>query len=171
MDCWIGLDGAVGLFGQVRSIETIKLPDFYCLVKGTVAHISRRTFDPLRGQNLAVNSRGVFDLRKAASGEILITPLVNLINNTASAVITAEVFGSNLFIGTMLDGVIRFDLKTRELTKIKQGTRDSDVPSDTITAMMVDEENLLVRPTAVYTEDNGRSFRRYEAFSSGLPSN
>jgi len=172
---WIGLDGAVGLFRpSTRSIETVKLPDFLLPGQNEPSRTSRvERLIPYEDRILAVNSRGVFDLRKGAAGEILITPLVNLINNAASAVITAKVFGSNLFIGTGLDGVIRFDLKTRELTKIKQGIGDSDLPSDTITAMMVDDEGIWIgTPNGlVYTEDNGRSFRHYEAFSSGLPSN
>ena len=172
---WIGLDGAVGLFRpSTRSIETVKLPDFLLPGQNEPSRTSRvERLISLNDRILGVNSRGVFDFRKGASGEILITPLANLTNDVSSAVITAEVFGSSLFIGTGLDGVIRLDLDTREITKIKQGPRDNDLPSDTITAMMTDDEGLWIgTPNGlVYTEDNGRSFQHYTAFSSGLPSN
>ena len=172
---WIGLDGAVGLFlPSTDTVETVNLPDFLLPGQNNPSRTSRiERLIPLKDRVLGVNSRGVFDFRKGTTGEILVTPLADLTNNVSSAVITAEVFQSNLFIGTGLDGVIVLDLETRELSKIKQGPGDNDLPSDTITAMMTDDEGIWIgTPNGlVYTEDSGRSFQHYTAFSSGLPSN
>ena len=172
---WIGLDGAVGLFRpSTGSVETVQLPDVALPGQSAPRRTSRiERLIPLADRVIGINSRAVFDFRKGPSGEIRIIPIANLTNDVSSAVITAEIFGSNLFIGTGLDGVIRLDLKTREVLKIKQGPGDNDLPSDTITAMMVDDEGIWIgTPNGlVYTEDSGRSFQHYTAFSSGLPSN
>lgn len=172
---WIGLDGAVGLFRpSTASVETVKLPDIALPGQSKPRRTSRiERLIPLGDRVIGINSRAVFDFRKGPSGEIRIIPLADLTNDVSSAVITAEVFKSNLFIGTGLEGVLILDLETRELTRIKQGAGDNELPSDTITAMMTDNEGVWIgTPNGlVYTEDSGRSFQRYEAFSSGLPSN
>ena len=69
---WIGLDGAVGLFRpSTRSIETVKLPDFLLPGQNEPSRTSRvERLIPYEDRILAVNSRGVFDLRKGAAGEI-----------------------------------------------------------------------------------------------------
>ena len=90
---WMGLDGAVALFRpSTNSIETVKLPDILLPGQNEPLRTSRiERLLPLEDRILAINSRGVFDLRKGASGEILITPLFNLTNSVTSAVIAAEV--------------------------------------------------------------------------------
>ena len=85
---------------------------------------------------------------------------------------TAEVLGSSLCWEPASTAVV-IDLESRAVRQVTQGPGDTDLPSDTITAMMTDDEGIWIgTPNGlVYTEDSGRSFQHYTAFSSGLPSN
>ncbi|MGB1351241.1 MAG: ligand-binding sensor domain-containing protein, partial [Luminiphilus sp.] len=172
---WIGLDAAVGVYRPgTGSLELVSLPDISLPGQAIPSRSSPLVKLINYGDVMvAVNSRAVFKIQRTQSGEVLISPFVNLTNQITSAAITAEIFGSNLFIGTGLDGIVKVDLDTREVVKISQGPGDNDLPSDTITAMMTDDEGIWIgTPNGlVYTEDSGRSFQHYTAFSSGLPSN
>ena len=172
---WIGLDGAVALYqANTQSIEIVKLPDAILPGQSQPTRASMvEQILPFQDRVVGINSRGVFYLQTSASGEVLVTPAVSLAPIISSAVITAVISNKTLFLGTGLDGVITIDLTTLETRKIKQGPGDNDLPSDTITAMMTDDDGVWIgTPNGlVYTEDSGRSFQHYTAFSSGLPSN
>ena len=172
---WIGLDGAVAVYRpSTESLEIIDLPKIELPGQAKPKNESLlKQLLPSEDRVIGVSSTSVFDLKKTSSGEIRVTPIINLTPIISSAVITAEIFGSSLVLGTGVDGVLVIDLESKAVRQVTQGPGDSDLPSDTITAMMVDEEGVWIgTPNGlVYTEDDGRSFQHYTAFSSGLPSN
>ena len=173
---WVGLDGAVGLINTATgSVETFELPEMLQFIPEQRASPSSLLVKllPYRETVLGVNSLGVFEFRKSSSGTVVITPLTDFTQLVSSAVSTAEISGGNLFVGTVLDGMIVIDLETRETTLIGQGTNDNELPSDTVTALLADDDGIWIgTPNGlVYTQDRGRSFQHYTAFASGLPSN
>ncbi|MDA8590714.1 hypothetical protein N9L12_05935, partial [Luminiphilus sp.] len=173
---WVGLDGAVGLINATTgSVEAFDLPDILQFDSDQLAPSSSLLVKLLPYQDtvLGVNSLGVFEFRKSSSGTVVITPITDFTKLVSSVVNTAEISGGNLFVGTVLDGMIVVDLETRETTLIGQGTNDNELPSDTVTALLADDDGIWIgTPNGlVYTQDRGRSFQHYTAFASGLPSN
>ena len=172
---WIGMDGSIALYRpSTRSLDVIKLPDNQ--IPGQIgAQRATPIISLIATHNgvIGVNSNTIYEFRKTQNGAILTTPIANLRKSISSGVIASVIAKDKLYIGTALDGVVVLDLKSRELKTLKQGPGDNDLPSDTITAMMTDDEGIWIgTPNGlVYTEDSGRSFQHYTAFSSGLPSN
>ena len=172
---WIGLEGYVGLYRpSTKSFETIEIPSnsrsdrFGITYTSAVVRLLQ-----LNDGMIGVNSATVFDFRKSQSGNVLITPLVDLQGYTASGVTTAIVANGGLYIGTNLDGLLFVDLASREVNQITQGPGGQDLPSDTITALLADDDGVWIgTPNGlVYTADSGRTFQHHTGFSSGLRSN
>ena len=172
---WIGLDGAVGLYRpNTESLEILKLPTTTLpgkddrSVTSPIQHLI-----PNGDHAVGVSPTAVFELKITSTGEIIATPIANLASAISSTVITAAIFDSFLYLGTGVDGLIVVDLESRSIRQITQGPDDIDLPSDTITTLLADEDGVWIgTPNGlVYTEDGGRTFQHYTAFSSGLPSN
>ena len=172
---WIGLDGAVGLYRpNTESLEILKLPTTTLpgkddrSVTSPIQHLI-----PNGDHAVGVSPTAVFELKITSTGEIIATPIANLASAISSTVITAAIFDSFLYLGTGVDGLIVVDLESRSIRQITQGPDDIDLPSDTITTLLADEDGVWIgTPNGlVYTEDSGRTFQHYTAFSSGLPSN
>ena len=172
---WIGLDGAVGLYRpNTESLEILTLPTTTLpgkddrSVTSPIQHLI-----PNGDHAVGVSPTAVFELKITSTGEIIATPIANLASAISSTVITAAIFDSFLYLGTGVDGLIVVDLESRSIRQITQGPADIDLPSDTITALLADDDGVWIgTPNGlVYTADSGRTFQHYTAFSSGLPSN
>ena len=172
---WIGLDGKVGLYNTVtNALEMSNLPDTRLPGQQALQRTTPVTqLITLSQSVIGINSNTIFDFRSTQDREILVAPVTDLSREISSNITSATLSQNNIYIGTARDGLLIFDIADRTVEKVSQGAAETDLPSDTVTALLADGDGIWIgTPNGLaWTRNDADSFQHFTALSSGLPSN
>ena len=173
---WMGLEGAIALYKPgLGEPEIIELPSRTIRKSGNaVKATSIAKLLPYGNAMIGINSEAVFEFSVNGVGEIQIRELNSLLIDNSPVVVGAAVFQqSDLYIGTISDGLLVVNLENNSTNHIQEGPGDNDLPSSLITSALATENGVWLgtQNGLVFTEDQGRSFKYYGDTFTGLPSN
>ena len=122
---------------------------------------------------LAVDALTIHDIRIGESDDIDVSIFFNLPEEDRSGVSSAIRVDNELWLGTISAGLLVVDLNTKTARQIAAGPSEKDLPSNTISSLLADEDGVWVgTPNGlVFTPDKGLNFNHFSAFDNGLPSN
>ncbi|MDG0993024.1 MAG: triple tyrosine motif-containing protein, partial [Luminiphilus sp.] len=163
---WLGMSGAVGIFRA----ETDQF--FHFPLPADQFNLNAQVLDIIvsnSGIFALVSGHGIYRL-KWSSGELQFFKLPISIDIATMAAYTISLQNSEIWLATLDQGILIISLVDGATRKISAGTDALDLPSNSISAVLHDDDTTWIGTGKglSITLDGGRTFRNYSDFNEGL---